>query len=145
MRTTLPNLQRAELDMIREDTSPSSGRFKEFLKLQLRRQRFLTQEQEARLLEEAVLRYHLTADEANGALRAAADDAEVVTEVELGQSTAQLLKAMAFLPQSDPFGRQPCGSKEAREAGDGRKCAGTPPERPPDTYAPLVSANRRMS
>jgi len=95
MRSSLPNLQRAELDMIREDLSPSSGRFKEFLKLQLRRQRFLTQEQEARLLEEAVLRYHLTADEANGALRAAADDAEVVTEVELGQSTAQLLKAMA--------------------------------------------------
>ncbi len=81
--------------MIREDAPPSSGRFKEFLKLQLRRQRFLTQEQEARLLEEAVLRYNLTADEANGALRAAADDAEIVTEVELGQSTAQLLKAMA--------------------------------------------------
>jgi len=42
-----------------------------------------------------VLRYNLTADEANGVLRAATDDAEVVTEAELLSSTVQLLKAMA--------------------------------------------------
>ena len=81
--------------MNREDHNSSPLRFKEFLKLHLRRQRFLTQEQEARLLEEAVLRYNLTADEANGALRAAADDADIVTEAELLNSSVQLLKAMA--------------------------------------------------
>ena len=78
-----------------EEHNSSPLRFKEFLKLHLRRQRFLTQEQEARLLEEAVLRYNLTADEANGALRAAADDADIVTEAELLNSSVQLLKAMA--------------------------------------------------
>ena len=81
--------------MNREEQNFSPSRFKEFLKLHLRRQRFLTQEQEARLLEEAVLRYNLTADEANGALRAAADDANIVTEAELLSSSVQLLKAMA--------------------------------------------------
>ena len=81
--------------MNRDDQNQSPLRFKEFLKLHLRRQRFLTQEQESRLLEEAVLRYNLTADEANGVLRAATDDAEVVTEAELLSSTVQLLKAMA--------------------------------------------------
>jgi hypothetical protein len=81
--------------MNREEHNSSPLRFKEFLKLHLRRQRFLTQEQEARLLEEAVLRYNLTADEANGALRAAADDADIVTEAELLNSSVQLLKAMA--------------------------------------------------
>ena len=81
--------------MNREEHNSSPLRFKEFLKLYLRRQRFLTQEQEARLLEEAVLRYNLTADEANGALRAAADDADIVTEAELLNSSVQLLKAMA--------------------------------------------------
>ena len=81
--------------MNREEHNSSPLRFKEFLKLHLRRQRFLTQEQEARLLEEAVLRYNLTADEANGALRAAADDADIVTEAELLISSVQLLKAMA--------------------------------------------------
>lgn len=82
-------------EMNREEHNSSPSRFKEFLKLHLRRQRFLTQEQEARLLEEAVLRYNLTADEANGALRAAADDADIVTEAELLNSSVQLLKAMA--------------------------------------------------
>lgn len=82
-------------EMNREEHTSSPSRFKEFLKLHLRRQRFLTQEQEARLLEEAVLRYNLTADEANGALRAAADDADIVTEAELLNSSVQLLKAMA--------------------------------------------------
>jgi hypothetical protein len=82
-------------EMNREEHNSSPLRFKEFLKLHLRRQRFLTQEQEARLLEEAVLRYNLTADEANGALRAAADDADIVTEAELLNSSVQLLKAMA--------------------------------------------------
>ena len=82
-------------EMNREEQNFSPSRFKEFLKLHLRRQRFLTQEQEARLLEEAVVRYNLTADEANGALRAAADDANIVTEAELLSSSVQLLKAMA--------------------------------------------------
>jgi hypothetical protein len=91
----MSDFRNGRFDMNRDDQNHSPSRFKEFLKLHLRRQRFLTQEQEARLLEEAVLRYNLTADEANGVLRAATDDAEVVTEAELISSTVQLLKAMS--------------------------------------------------
>ena len=91
----MSDFRNGRFDMNRDDQNQSPLRFKEFLKLHLRRQRFLTQEQESRLLEEAVLRYNLTADEANGVLRAATDDAEVVTEAELLSSTVQLLKAMA--------------------------------------------------
>jgi hypothetical protein len=75
--------------------SPPRHRFAELVKLQLRGRRFLDQDQERRLLEEAITRYGLTLDQASGLLRGAAQEDRIALEGELGASSRELLRTLA--------------------------------------------------
>lgn len=76
------------------------GRFGELVKLHAHGRRYLDGNEERRLLEEGVMRYNLTLDEARGALRAAAAEEGLVLEGELASAGEQLLRTLA-----DPRGR----------------------------------------
>jgi hypothetical protein len=74
---------------------PARARYAELVKLQMQGRRFLDREQERKLLEEGLTRYGLSLDQANGMLRAAAEDDGIALEAELGLSARELLKALA--------------------------------------------------
>lgn len=71
------------------------ARYGELVKLQLHGRRFLDREQERKLIEEGLVRYGLTLDEARGLIRGAAQQNEVALEGELGTSTRELLRTLA--------------------------------------------------
>ncbi len=73
----------------------ATARYAELMKLQLLGRRFLDREEERRLLEEGLTRYGLSLDQANGLLRASAEEHGTALEAELGKSTRELLKTMA--------------------------------------------------
>ena len=70
-------------------------RYAELVKLQLQGRRFLERDQERRLLEEGLMRYGLTLDQASGVLRGAAEHDEVALEGEIGASSRELLRTLA--------------------------------------------------
>lgn len=71
------------------------ARYTELVKLQLHGRRFLDREQERRLLEDGLVRYGLTLEEARGLIRGAAQQGDVALEGELGTSTRELLRTFA--------------------------------------------------
>lgn len=71
------------------------NRFAELVKLQMEGRRFLDRDQERRLLEEALTRYGLTLEEAQGMLRGAAREDAIALEGELGSASRELLKTFA--------------------------------------------------
>jgi hypothetical protein len=81
--------------MARDTSTRPSGCFEDLVKLHMQGRRFLDRDQETRLLEEGVIRYDLTLDQATGMLRAAAEQDEVATERELSRSAGQLLRTLA--------------------------------------------------
>ncbi len=76
------------------ETNPRN-RFAELVRLHTQGRRFIPEEQERRLLEEAVTRYGLSLDEATGMLRAEANQGEAALERELSGSVAQLLRTFS--------------------------------------------------
>lgn len=72
-----------------------AARFGELVRLHTQGSRFLDREEERRLLEEGVTRYHLRLDEARGMIRAAAAEEDMSLEHEVNASAGQLLKTLA--------------------------------------------------
>jgi hypothetical protein len=78
-------------------TTETNGRarFAELVKLQTQGRRFIDSDQERKILEDGVVRYGLSLDEAVGLLRSATDGGSVSLEGEVGVSARQLLKTLA--------------------------------------------------
>ena len=71
------------------------SRFAELVKLQTQGRRFIDSDQERKILEDGVVRYGLTLDEAVGMLRSTTENGSIVLEGEIGVSARQLLKTLA--------------------------------------------------
>lgn len=78
-------------------TNETNGRsrFAELVKLQTQGRRFIDSDQERKILEDGVVRYGLTLDEASGLLRSATEGGSISLEREIGVSARQLLKTLA--------------------------------------------------
>lgn len=72
--------------------SEARGRFRGFVHMVMKDQRFLSRPEERRLMEEGVARFGLEADEARGIILAVADDNDFVLERELDRRIATVLE-----------------------------------------------------
>ncbi|MEI6161793.1 MAG: hypothetical protein WCP77_18305 [Roseococcus sp.] len=79
---------------MRSIDTPQPAQFAELVKLHLQGRRFLDREKELKLLEEGVMRYHLTLAEATGALRGSVEETGITSQAELDRSTLQLLRTL---------------------------------------------------
>lgn len=68
------------------------GRFRGFVHINMREQRFLSRTEERRLMEEGVARFGLEAEEARGILLAVADEHEFVLERDLDRQIATVVE-----------------------------------------------------